>query len=79
MDDGISVSRTSVGPAEEATRIYTTRRVLDNILAGNITFQKAVEQGLIASSCGIECSGEPYGPLRIALEFPRQKAELGLN
>ncbi len=63
----VIVTRTSVGPDKDSPRIFTTRQVLDNVLAGNITFQQAVEDGLIASACATQCTEEPYRMLGYAL------------
>ncbi|WP_171169339.1 hypothetical protein [Ruegeria sp. HKCCA0370] len=85
--DGMTVSRTppretarmSTGAVGDALLIYTTRRVLDTLLAGEMTLDVAIEKGLITSNCGSQCPGDPFGALAVAMAEPQQKAELGLD
>lgn len=79
-DDGVTISRTppqisarmsvGVGTPVEGPLIFTTRRVLDTILAGEMTFGEAVENGLVASNCGHNCAHDPYALLAKATGLP---------
>jgi hypothetical protein len=60
----ISVSRTQrFGPGKDGVIVFTTRRLIDNVLAGTISWRQAVSQGLVASRCADACEDQPYGLL----------------
>jgi hypothetical protein len=60
----ISVSKTQrFGPGKDGVIVFTTRRLLDNLLDGTISWRQAVSLGLIASRCADACKDQPYGLL----------------
>jgi len=60
----IAVSKTrTFGPGKDGVIVFTTRRLLDNVLDGTISWRQAVSEGLVASRCADACKDEPYGLL----------------
>lgn len=51
----VTVSRRPLGSPITGASIFTSRRVLDNVFDGIITWQKAVDLGLIRSRCNDNC------------------------
>ena len=71
----IAVSRQPYGSPMHEPKVFTSRRVLDNLLDSAITWQQAIDQGLITSRCGTDCSSDkPYGLLSLAMAMPQKQA-----
>ncbi len=67
----IVVFRQPYGLQMSEPNIFTSRRVLDELLNGGITWQQAIHQGLITSRCGTDCSSDtPFGLLTMATSAP---------
>ena len=75
----ITVSRQPYGTRMSGNKIFTSRRVLDNILAGTVTWQHAVDQGLITSRCTRDCANQRHGLLGLGMITPLKKARAGLQ
>ncbi|MGI9393877.1 MAG: hypothetical protein ACR2OY_04465 [Boseongicola sp.] len=67
----ISVSRRPYSLRMRGLTVFTSRRVLDNVFDGAITWQQAINQGLIASQCKDNCSGQRFGLLGLAMAQKR--------
>ena len=60
----IAVSKTQTfGPGKDGVIVFTTRRLVDNVLDGTITWRQAASEGLVASRCADACKDQPYGLL----------------
>jgi hypothetical protein len=60
----IAVSKTQrFGPGKDGVIVFTTRRLIDNVLDGTISWGQAVGEALIASRCADACKDQPYGLL----------------
>jgi len=71
----ISVSKTQrFGPGKDGVIVFTTRRLIDNVLDGTISWRQAASQGLVASRCADACQDPPYGLLGPLATTPEPNA-----
>lgn len=67
----IAVSRRPYGLPMSEPKVFTSRRVLDELLNGGITSQQAIDEGLVTSRCRADCSKDKrYGLLSLVTATP---------
>ena len=76
----ITVSRQPFGLRISGPKVFTSRRVIDNLLESSMTWQEAIGQGLITSRCASHCSSnQRYGLLSFAMATPRKHSRASSN
>ena len=76
----IAVSRQPYGLPMSEPKVFTSRRVLDELLKGGITWQQVIDEGLMTSRCGVDCASDnPFGLLTLAMVTPKQQARASID
>lgn len=76
----IAVVPQPYGSRTSEPQVFTSRRVLDELMNGGISWRQVIDEGLMTSRCGADCSSDrPFGLLTLAMPVFQAQARASAN